>query len=430
MMMKLPRLVAAFFLFAATCAASAQDFSWSAYGTVGYARSNRDYHYLRHIDKEGTFATDTLLGAQGDVRFTPQWSATVQLKLAQSLKADDSWSLTPAWAFLAWRPADDWLVRAGKMRVPAYLYSESMQNGVTYDMARLPVEMYGLVPSTDFVGLSAAKTWNIGARELTAEAYHGSIDTTVRAWLRDGAPPFSEAGANFLGVRVTSTGLVLSLRSPEGLLRAGFHQTRLKPKNGMRFPSYYPFVQIAPGVGYYQVNDALPGPGVPGTEHIHNTVYTLGVDHEILPGWRVAAEFERTIQRDTQVGIDGRGGYVALFHSIGRFTPYASWARMKSSEGVLDWNYRLQNTLLPPIVPGAAQINAAMRVASEYGYAIDQTTLALGTSFSIDAHQKLKAEWAVTRIGRASRFVDVAPGTQSPRNTSIGVFSINYNFSF
>jgi hypothetical protein len=138
--------------------ALAQDFSWSAYGTIGYARTNRDYGYLRGIDSSGRVDNDSVLGAQGDLRFTPQWSATVQLKLARSLQSDSRWDLRPAWAFVAWRPADDWLLRAGRMRVPLYLQSESMDVGVTHNMARLPVEMYSLVPSSDFNGLSLAKS--------------------------------------------------------------------------------------------------------------------------------------------------------------------------------------------------------------------------------------------------------------------------------
>jgi len=422
--------VALLFTLSAAGPALAQDLSWSAFGTLGYARSNRDYRYLRHIDRDGTLQADSVLGVQGDLRFNPQWSATVQLKAAPSLKSDARWDATAAWAFLAWRPGDDWLLRAGKMRVPLYLNSEALDVGVTYELARLPVEMYSIVPSTDFVGAAAARTWTLGERELALDAYAGEIGTTARFWLRDGLPPQISAGASFRDIRVQSAGLVLTLRSGGGVWRAGVHGARTSLRGGASLAVSYPFVEVAPGLGYYQVNDQLPGPGVRVTSSLRNFIYTVGADQALAPGWRLAGEFAATVQRGTELGSDSRGGYVALLHTVGRFTPYASWARLKSSDGQLDWAQRLTTPLLPATLPGAALINAAQRVAGESGYAVDQRTLALGASYGVAPGQKVKLEWSHTRVGRLSRFVDTPPGQETPSRTGITLLSANYSFSF
>lgn len=410
--------------------ARAQEFSWSAFGTIGYAQSNRDYGYMRNIDSSGSFDTDTVLGAQGDLRLNPQWSGTVQLKLAQSLKSDGRWDLTPAWAFVAWRPQDDWLLRAGKMRAPLYLQSESLDVGVTHDMARLPAEMYTLAPSSDFAGVSLAKTWALGERDLALDLYSGEIGTTARFWLRDGAPPQYGVGANFVDVKVRSSGLALTLRSPEGVLRGGIHRIAVRRRDGTPIATSYPFVEVAPGIGYYQVDPQLPGPGVPVAGTIKNMVYTVGLEQALFPGWRVAAEYARIAQQDTELGSDSHGGYVALLHTMGRLTPYVSWGRLQSSEGTIAWNERLTSNQLPAFIPGADQINAAQRAAGETGYAIDQHSTAVGASYAIDAAQKVKFEWLHTRVGRVSRLVDTPPGQPSPRNTSIDVLSVGYHFSF
>ncbi len=428
---RLPSLAAAALL-ATLCAvpAQAQDLSWAAFGTLGYARSNRDYAYLRHIDSDGTLQADSVLGVQADLRFGPQWSATVQLKAAPSLKSDARWDLTPAWAFLAWRPGDDWLLRAGKMRVPLYLNSEALDVGVTYDLARLPVEMYSIVPSSDFVGAAAARTWTLGERELALDAYAGEIGTTARFWLRDGLPPQIGAGASFREIRVRSAGLVLTMRSASGSWRAGVHSARTSLRSGAPMVVSYPFVELAPGLGYYQVSDQLPGPGVRVADSVRNLIYTVGADQALAPGWRVMAEFAATVQHGTELGSDSRGGYVALLHTMGRFTPYVSWARLKSSDGRLDWAERLTNNGLPATIPGAALINAAQRVAGEAGYAVDQRTLAVGASYAVRQGQKVKLAWSHTRIGRLSRFVDTLPGSDTPSRTGIDVLSASYSFSF
>ncbi len=408
----------------------AQDFSWSAFGTIGYAQSNRDYRYQRSIDDNGTLERDSVFGAQGDLRFGPQWSATVQLKLAPSTKEDDRFALTPAWAFLAWRPGDDWLLRAGRLRVPLYLHSEAMDVGVTHDMARLPAEMYSLAPTTDFDGLAIARTWVLGERELAVDAYTGRTNAPVRFWHRDGVPGQLPAGARYADVDVRSTGLVLTWRGLDGVLRGGVHRTRTRPRNVDGVAVRYPFVAVAPGIGYYQVSDQLPGPGVERVSAISNTVLTLGVDQQLVPGWRVAAEYARNRQFDTEMGSNTSGGYVALFHSLGRFTPYASYGRLRSSATALDWYDRLTASPLPDAIPGAAQINGAQRVAAESFYAIDQRTVALGSSFAVDAEQKIKFEWQRTHVGRVSRLVDAPAGQPVPNRTSIDVWSVNYSFSF
>lgn len=425
-----PALLAACLAWSCAVGASAQDIALSGFGTLGYARSNSELTYQRWIDDNGSFERDSVLGAQADVRFTPQWSATLQVKLSPSLKSDERWDLVPAWAFVAWRPANDWLVRAGRMRVPLYLHSESMDVGNTYDLARLPAEMYGLVPSTDFGGLSVAKTWNLGERDLSLDVYSGEIGSTARFWLRDGIPGQLAAGSNFRGVKVATTGVVFTHRSPQTTWRVGVHRARTRLSNGQPIATDYPYVQIAPGVGYYQVSEALPGPGVQTVPSVHNSVYTLGFDHEVVNGWYVAGEFARNVQHDTRVGLDTRGGYLAVFHNIGHWIPYLSWAYMKASDETLSTAERLLASRVPSFIPGAEQINASQRTAGEFSYAVDQRTWALGSSYGIDPNQKLKFEWSRTLVGRISRFVDTPPGQETPSRIRINVWSASYNFNF
>ncbi len=410
--------------------AAAQDLSWSGYGTIGYATSNRNYTFQRSISDRGTFDRDSVFGLQGDLRFNPQWSATVQLKAAQSLTSDSRWALTPAWAFIAWRPSDDWLLRAGKLRVPLYLHSEALDVGVTHDMVRQPAEMYSISPTNDFDGLYATRTWPRGEGEVSLDAYAGGISTTARFWTRDGAPPQIAPGAEFVDVDIKAEGVVLTVRQPDGVWRAGVHHIVTRQSDGSTIPVSYPYVDLGNGMGYYQVNPALPGPGIATVPSITNYLFTFGVEQQFAQDWRIAAEFARDVQRDTQVGSDTRGGYAALYRRIGRATPYVSLGVLRSSAGSLDWYRRLTANPLPAMVPGAAQVNAAQRLAAESIWALDQRSLAIGSSYAIDNSQKLKFEWMRTHVGQVSRLVDSPPGSPVPHDTNIDVWSVNYNFSF
>lgn len=411
--------------------AQAVELSWSGFGTLGYAQTNRPYTYQRFLRDEGSFERDTLLGGQVDAQFTPQWSATAQVTLAPSLRHDKGWSITPTWAFVGWRPSDDWLVRVGRLRLPLYLHSESLDVGQSHDMVRLPTEMYSIVPSNDFNGVALTKTWPHGeSGEVSLDAYTGRSRTSARLWNRDGLPPVIAAGGTFTEVLVRVSGLVLTLRDSDLQLRAGVHRASTRRSDDQALPVTFPYVATPiPGVGYYQVNDAIPGPGVPTVNPLRNTIATLGAEAGFGDGWALSAEFARDFQHGSEVGSDTRGGYLALQRRVGHFTPYTSVAALRSSRVSLNW-YDQLTTPLSPYLPGADQLAAAQRMAAEGIYAADQRSWAIGSAYRLSATSKLKFEWMRTRIGRVSRLVDTPAGSDTVRNTSVDVLSINYNFVF
>ena len=74
-------------------------------------------------------------------------------------------------------------------------------------------------------------------------------------------------------------------------------------------------------------------------------------------------------------------------------------------------------------------INASQRAGADQLIAYDQNSWALGTSYSISAKAKIKAEYLRAHIGQMSTLVDAPPGSNI-RNQNINVFSLSYNFVF
>lgn len=413
-------------------AACTQELSWSAYGTLGYTQSDRRFTYQRHISDEGGFARDTRLGLQADLRFSPQWWATAQVRLQPSRSSDSNWAPSTAWAFVGWRPDDDWLLRLGRLRLPMYLHSESLDVGQTHDMVRLPAELYSLVPTPDFDGADISRSWALGSQgetELAASVYGGSARSVARFWRRDGLPPVVPAGASFAPVALDVHGLALTLRQRGLLVRSSLSRASTRRTDG-EVAVRYPFVALGGDLGYYQVDESLPGPGIPRVDRVRNTIFSLGADVDLGRGWRVSGEFVRNLQHDTAFGADTSAAYVALFHRIGAFTPYVSAAGQRSRQSAFDWYDRLTAHPLPAAVPGAAAINAAQRVAGESFWVTDQRSLALGTAYALTPQVKLKAEWLHTRIGRVSRLVDTPAGAPTPQHTGVNVLSVNLNFAY
>lgn len=410
--------------------AQAVEVDWSGFATLGYARSNSPYAYQRFIDDGGTFKRDSLVAGQVDLRFTPQWSATLQVKATPSEDSDSGWQARANWAFVAWRPNNDWLLRAGRLRVPLYLHSEAIDVGVSHDMARLPFEMYSIAPTNDFTGLFASRNFSTDVRDFSVDAYAGQATAALRWWARDGLPPFVNPGAQFFDARVKVAGLVLTARSQQLTWRLGLHSASAGPTDGSQWATSYPRVDLAPGIGYWQVSDLLPGPGVPTTDGIRNMVLTAGAELQLGQGWKVAGEIIRLRQSGTELGEDSLAYYLAAFKRIGDFTPYVSIARQVSSGGIRDWHQRLTTPSLPGFIPNAELINGAQRLAGEGLRAYDQRSLAVGTSYDLSPTTKLKAEWMHTRIGAMSNHFDTPPGQPDLRDQSVNTLSVNFNVAF
>ena len=424
-------LAAAAALAAAALPAAAQEglrVSASAFATLGWAQSNRDYAY-QGIDDGGTLRRDTVMGGQVDLQFSPRWSATVQARFAPSQRHESEWDLRASWAFVAFRPDNDWLLRLGKVRAPFFLRSENLDVGQTYDEVRLPAELYTLSPANDFSGASAMRNWSLDGGELSLEAYRGTALLYKRFWERAGMPPQVPAGALTRQVETTITGLVATWRAPRFTGRVGVHHaaTRL-PDGAVDFLVRPVFAPLGPGLGYWQTSNLLPGPGVENTDHIVNLVLIAGGEFRAGP-WRVASEVARVMQRRVDFGLDAVGGYLTVYRSIDRFTPYASIAALDSLGQTRQWSRALENTTLPGVLPGADLLNASMRMGADNQPVYRQTALALGSSYALDASTKLKLEWMHVRA-RQSSMLDLAAGEPLEKRRDLNVWSASLNVVF
>ncbi|QDX82482.1 hypothetical protein B9N43_15315 [Denitratisoma sp. DHT3] len=406
-------------------AASAGDLSLSGFGTVGYARSDQPYKYLRYVDDQGTFDRDSVFGVQVDAKIAPEWSATAQLKLAPAVGNDNRWDARLAWAFVSWRPDNDWLLRLGKIRVPGYLNSENMDVGATYDYVRLPHEVYSVSPTYDFNGASFNRTFGLADGDLVLDGYWGRTDTKWRLHFRDGIPGVLPPGPQFTPVEVESKGLALTWRRNDDTYLAFFHQASGKSPIGQRW-TLPVLVTPAPGISYYT---SQPGPGVPSWETLEMNIFGMGADVGLGNGVRLAAEYVRRRAPDIPQGVNSDGAYVSLRRHVGPWTPYVLYSRLRTETGLLDLYQTVNNAAVPSFVPGAAVINASQRMEADKFAGYDQSSWAVGTSYALTPTRKIKAEWMRTRTGVASSFIDAPIGGNSG-GQRVNVFSLSYSFTF
>ena len=246
----------------------------------------------------------------------------------------------------------------------------------------------------------SSRVWKGSGGEWTSEGYAGRSDTSFRYWLRDGVPGVVGAGPVFGDLTVKGVGLLLTHKTEERSLRVGIHRAHAAADTP--FPATFPFVLLAPGLGYFQTNPALPGPGIAFNDKVVNTLLTFSAEWQFSAATRGVAEFARVVTKHDDLGPQGNRGHAAVLHRVGKWTPYIDYAFLRSPARQRTLYAQLDSIRLPDAVPGAALINVLQRVAADNLLVYDQHSWALGTSYALTLTSKVKAEYTLTRIGGVS----------------------------
>jgi hypothetical protein len=392
------------------------DWSLSGFGTAAYAVSNRNEKYLRFIDKEGTFRSDSIAGAQLDGKLTTDWGqfgATIQAVAKPSDDKDTGLQPTLSWAFLSYRPNNEWLFRAGKYRPPLFIHMQNMEVGTTYDEARLPQEIYPTSPIYDVVGLTAAKSWSTGNGDTTLEGYWGRTTAFGRAY-----DPIQQA-ATYAKYDVEAEGAVLSYQDETLLLRSNFTLAKARLKSGSG---------LYPGDVEPTINIAAPAPlggnvYVPtrGKQRDIVSFVSLGADWNIDDNWRITTEYTKRWDQ-SKIGLGGQAGYVTLFRKVGDFVPYVGFSRVLTNAS----NGKRVRELEYSAVPTLANLPATYhRTLASMIPVLDQASFRLGSSYNLSPTAKIKAEWMFTHVGQESTLFDGGPS-----GMNANVFTLSFSKSF
>lgn len=96
-----------------------------------------DVHYQGYNDSI-SFGQHSLFALQTDVELTETLSFTTQLLAHTSATRDSG----VEWAYLSWRPSRNWNFKAGKLRTPFYLHSDTLDVGFSYPWIIPPQQVY------------------------------------------------------------------------------------------------------------------------------------------------------------------------------------------------------------------------------------------------------------------------------------------------
>lgn len=133
------------------------------------------------IENKVGFASNTEVGLQFTGNITSTLSAVAQFVANGSeIDGSDSFAVETQWAFVRYRPNNQWQVRAGRMRIPLFAYSDTQEIGYTYPWVFLPNSVYRIVPFNNFNGADVVFSQPLGSGGwlLRIHPFYGSNRST------------------------------------------------------------------------------------------------------------------------------------------------------------------------------------------------------------------------------------------------------------
>ncbi|MUT71035.1 hypothetical protein [Stutzerimonas frequens] len=167
---------------AAVCLAATPAFAleqgehrFNGFGTVGFTHlggedDGRSYGVQGQTNDSWRGDQLSKFGAQLSYGITDTLGVTVQ---ATAKAQQDEWKANLEWAYLSLQANDLLMLRAGRLRSPVYMYSESLDVGYSYPWLRLPDEVYSQVQVTNYEGVDAVYTMPLSYGSVTFQLAGG-----------------------------------------------------------------------------------------------------------------------------------------------------------------------------------------------------------------------------------------------------------------
>jgi hypothetical protein len=395
-------------------------FTFSSFGTIGVVETNTNNgvyttgQQVNGATKTADFGPDTKAGAQMDVKFNDDFSATVQVFSKQN--AVGSYEPDVEWAFGKLKLGGGFELRLGRIGAPFFMTSDFRSVGYTNTSLRTPVDVYGLVPVRSFDGGDLLYRADIGSTTVNGQLWLGKSKISIGE---------NEQGPEYLTLN-NIAGLNVSAETGPLTLRVGTMKTRLSTSGGgldgfNTLLGTLNEISAAPGLGSLAtMSDDLAING--------KFASFTGVGAVLDQGnWIASSEVVKRTTGSTYIPTI-TAWYATLGYRIDVFTPYVSFSGRHTNSAT-----SVTSPTVAPYLP--AQIQGAVPVLvgtvnSLLGKS-DETTGALGVRWDVGKNYDIKAEFQQIRIpaGSAGIFSDVQGGFYSVE-THVNVFSLAVDFVF
>lgn len=107
------------------------------------ALANWEYAQVYQFQNGWQADVESLAGLQFTAHYDKRLSATVQLVSRADNGTRTDYVPTVDWAYVTWKPTENWTLQAGRKRIPFSTYSDYLYIGYAFPWVRAPQEVYG-----------------------------------------------------------------------------------------------------------------------------------------------------------------------------------------------------------------------------------------------------------------------------------------------
>lgn len=169
------------------------DWSFSGFATLGIVSTRAEHARFLRVginapDKRNPNAgIDSVLGLQANVRLGAHNAAVLQVLARETPRGDHPPRIRLA--FVSHQLTPELTARVGRMRIPFFMLSDSIDINYSHPWVRPPVELYGLNPFSDLDGVDLLYRSRLGGLDVEVHPYLGRSSISVlgggRARLRE-----------------------------------------------------------------------------------------------------------------------------------------------------------------------------------------------------------------------------------------------------
>ncbi|MEE9424952.1 MAG: hypothetical protein V3V18_08215 [Methylococcales bacterium] len=384
------------------------EMSLHGFGSFGWTQTdNSDVGFVTSgilspysgVDSSGTFDSDTGFGLQGRVAYD-RFSITAQVVSRGEQHYDPKFE----WLYGAIELYDGLTVRGGRLRLPVYMLSESLEVGYSYNWVRPPIEVYNQVPITNYDGGDITYSNSIFDWDYSLQMFYGqrNIDEKNHLKLRDILGLNGTIGNEYVTLRAgyANTGMTVSIGDPRmsGLL------SQLR------------------STGFDYAADELDANDENGD--FYEVGFSLDYEDFLLSG-------EYTWLRVPGFRANSEAWYISTGYRIGNFTPSFTFSSFRNTD-----NKHLDNAIASVAgTPFHAGLQGLLPSQSR-----KQESITLGLRYDIDTSSlttasipmmAIKAEWQyINPKGTMGLFDTTRSGADNFTGSGVSVFSVALDFVF
>ena len=334
-------------------------------------------------DQDINFKDTSLFAVQISGDINDRTTATAQI-LA---RGSDDYSANLEWAYLSYEVNDNWSMSAGRLRLPVFRYSSSLDVGYSYHWISAPSAVYD-VSFNNVEGIRLDYGSFVGDWEIVSQFSYGAYDNEVS------------------GGRVDATNVILA--SLETTLEA--FKARVVYGRGTNTFSQEAIDQAVAGIA--QVSPALADGFA--IDEDKGEFLGFGLEYDNFD-WFISGEYT-TIATEESFSPEDVAYYVTAGIRAGQWTPHITYQHRDGND---DLKFVEQVNALPAPVQAAI---APIVLGLQQRFYEDYTVLTIGTRYDIDTNLALKAE-----ISKYDDKLDGA-GIRSSLDSNLVNVSVNYIF--